>query len=78
MWETILSFNICQHFIDDSNINLFTMLLLSVITIKWVLFYIYIYSNEELIEQTYNFNRYMILAVYLDAIFVDTKVFLNG
>ncbi|CAD8114749.1 unnamed protein product [Paramecium sonneborni] len=36
------------------------------------------YNNTELAEETGHFNRYMILAVYLNAIFVNTKVFLNG
>ncbi|CAK70507.1 unnamed protein product (macronuclear) [Paramecium tetraurelia] len=38
----------------------------------------YINNNTELAEETGHFNRYMILAVYLNAIFVNTKVFLNG
>ncbi|CAD8192087.1 unnamed protein product [Paramecium pentaurelia] len=38
----------------------------------------FINNNTELAEETGNFNRYMILAVYLNAIFVNTKVFLNG
>ncbi|CAK65270.1 unnamed protein product (macronuclear) [Paramecium tetraurelia] len=35
-------------------------------------------SNEQLVNEAGKFNKYMILGVYLDAIFVNTKVFLNG
>ncbi|CAD8081413.1 unnamed protein product [Paramecium sonneborni] len=35
-------------------------------------------SNEQLVQQAGEFNKYMVAAVYLDAIFVNTKVFLNG
>ncbi|CAD8054435.1 unnamed protein product [Paramecium primaurelia] len=38
----------------------------------------FINNNTELAEETGHFNRFMILAVYLNAIFVNTKVFLNG
>lgn len=37
-----------------------------------------IWSNQDLVVETGYFNRYMILAILFDGIFVNTKVFLNG